>query len=379
MKKIFNKRTVLTLGGIFLVNCQFLQGAENLPLGVVIAKDPKRSDQFAQAIPFSKLDSFPNVVNVQTTNGSTLRLVAAQVVTVFTFPDPTENLLTAENFQIRAEMLRNLKAAAEKYPNARDALQSAIQSLELETNLGNQGNVRFDQRWHKKEDWERLVQMKHSTGVGESLTDLSGKKYNNTKVTAVEPDAIVISHEAGVAKIPFTQLPEEIRKKHGYDPMKAEAFARSREKEQALAMAEAVKKAEMAKKAEEENRSYSGLPRVKGVLTIREIESDLSSFVGTEFEIVGSIDVANYYNYNYDDASATHYCFQIQDTKGYNTAYVYVGKGTEFSEATRRDVLKSQNGLLGRFRIALFPSRYDPDQTDLMGELVGTSPPDAPE
>ena len=40
-----------------------------------------------------------------------------------------------------------------------------------------------------------------------------------------EPDGIVVTHSAGIVKIPFTELPEEYAKRFQYDAKKAKEFA----------------------------------------------------------------------------------------------------------------------------------------------------------
>ena len=54
-------------------------------------------------------------------------------------------------------------------------------------------------------------------------------------MTRVDPDGIAIEHAKGIAKIPFADLPEVMRKRFNYDPAKAEEFpkARAPQKEQA--------------------------------------------------------------------------------------------------------------------------------------------------
>jgi len=72
----------------------------------------------------------------------------------------------------------------------------------------------------------------------EDLTTTEGKVYKNVTVRKVEPDGISITHESGLAKIPFTKLPEEVQKRHGYDPAKGKAYAEEQAKKQARAEAE---------------------------------------------------------------------------------------------------------------------------------------------
>jgi hypothetical protein len=71
----------------------------------------------------------------------------------------------------------------------------------------------------------------------EDLTTTEGRVYKNVTVRKVEPDGLSISHESGLAKIPFTKLPKEVQEKHGYDPAKGKAYAEEQGKKQAAAEA----------------------------------------------------------------------------------------------------------------------------------------------
>lgn len=57
------------------------------------------------------------------------------------------------------------------------------------------------------------------------LVTVSGKRYKHARVGTVDPDGINYFFDGGVVKIPFTDLPEGIRKQYGYDPKAAAAFA----------------------------------------------------------------------------------------------------------------------------------------------------------
>lgn len=46
---------------------------------------------------------------------------------------------------------------------------------------------------------------------------VNGKEYTNVVVTAVEADGIKITHAAGISRIPFEQLDEEVKKIFGVD------------------------------------------------------------------------------------------------------------------------------------------------------------------
>lgn len=82
----------------------------------------------------------------------------------------------------------------------------------------------------------------------DKLTTLEGKTYTKVEVTKQSPADILISHEGGMARIPFSQLDAAtVKVLGGYDPKKAKEFA---EKEKAeLEAAEASLDAELAKLA----------------------------------------------------------------------------------------------------------------------------------
>ena len=74
-------------------------------------------------------------------------------------------------------------------------------------------------------------------GVGSKITVTltDGRRYSDATVTRVDPDGIAIEHAKGIAKVPFPNLPEDMRKRFNHDPAKAEEFrkARAPQKEQA--------------------------------------------------------------------------------------------------------------------------------------------------
>ena len=53
---------------------------------------------------------------------------------------------------------------------------------------------------------------------------LDGKTYTAAEVTKVEPDGLVINHDAGIARIPFEKLPHDLQKTFQFDPARAHAY-----------------------------------------------------------------------------------------------------------------------------------------------------------
>ena len=50
------------------------------------------------------------------------------------------------------------------------------------------------------------------------LITLSSNKYEKCRITKVDPSAITVLHSKGIARIPFSDLPEEWQQKYNYDP-----------------------------------------------------------------------------------------------------------------------------------------------------------------
>jgi hypothetical protein len=68
--------------------------------------------------------------------------------------------------------------------------------------------------------------------LGEDITTLSGKTYSNVTITRVEPDGITIKHSAGLIKLFFGELPEDVRARYGADPVKARNYQEERRLQQ---------------------------------------------------------------------------------------------------------------------------------------------------
>ena len=72
------------------------------------------------------------------------------------------------------------------------------------------------------------------------MKTLRGKPYTDCKVLKVDPDGLFFRHSRGMAKLSFSDLPEDIRNRFDYDSEEADKFVK---KHQAV-MAEVAKKRE---------------------------------------------------------------------------------------------------------------------------------------
>ena len=67
-----------------------------------------------------------------------------------------------------------------------------------------------------------------SLGHFDSLRTLDGQEFKNVRVRRIDPDGLSVFHSRGAAKIPFLQLPEDIRFQFGFDAEKAKEYAAAR-------------------------------------------------------------------------------------------------------------------------------------------------------
>lgn len=59
------------------------------------------------------------------------------------------------------------------------------------------------------------------------ITTKSGVAYTNCTITSVEPNSITFFHATGIAKIPFTDISDELQAKYNYNPTNAVAYTQS--------------------------------------------------------------------------------------------------------------------------------------------------------
>ncbi len=73
-----------------------------------------------------------------------------------------------------------------------------------------------------------------SAGLGDDFKTLDGKEYKNVTVSRAEPDGIVVTSDSGIIKLYFAELPQDVRAKFNYDPVKAREFAAADARQQQL-------------------------------------------------------------------------------------------------------------------------------------------------
>lgn len=120
-------------------------------------------------------------------------------------------------------------------------------------------------------------------------------------------------------------------------------------------------------KAEQEARAKAA-PKV---FTVKEVETDLPSFIGKTFILEGVIQVSDYYNYDYANAEKIVYSFTFQDETGRGHLYQLRSDG----EALRKQVLSAKGPIRGRFLVEILAGLKHPAGEGVMAQLRDWKPP----
>jgi hypothetical protein len=168
-------------------------------------------------------------------------------------------------------------------------------------------------------------------------------------------------------------LARERRGRLAEEERKAEAYrGRKRAEAESQRLAEEQRAREEAAEKEREEALATIRQLVHERPTIREVETDLPSFVGKMFVLEGALDVSSYYNWGYMDARESHYAFELSQGL-FNTAHLYMPRNTE-ARGIRETLLESESPLYGFFLVTMDASRYDSGSWEVMARLVGVVP-----
>jgi hypothetical protein len=64
-----------------------------------------------------------------------------------------------------------------------------------------------------------------SAAFSDDFKTVAGREYKNATVSRVEPDGIVLTNNAGISKVYFTELPKEVQERFGYNPQRAADYS----------------------------------------------------------------------------------------------------------------------------------------------------------
>ncbi|WP_075088941.1 hypothetical protein [Verrucomicrobium spinosum] len=123
--------------------------------------------------------------------------------------------------------------------------------------------------------WVVLQPCQAETPAGWDLLKIStGKEYRSVKVSAVEPDGLRITHADGVARVPYEQLPAEIREAFAFDPAKAELARVTRAKATADGKRELREKMQLQSEERKSQQRLENLEWVNRSLRVHQVLPD---------------------------------------------------------------------------------------------------------
>lgn len=105
-----------------------------------------------------------------------------------------------------------------------------------------------------------------SVALAEDFRTIKGKEYKNATVTRVDADGIVVRTKAGISRLYFGELPEDVQMRFGHDPAKIEAEAATKEKRIEEQKAAEQERAEREKNAESDLKRSLDQSQVKSPL-----------------------------------------------------------------------------------------------------------------
>ena len=102
-----------------------------------------------------------------------------------------------------------------------------------------------------------LAALSASLTLADDFKTIDGKEYKNAKVSAVEPDGIVLTTKSGISKVYFFELPKEVQERFHYDAAKASEFTTLQQT--AIAESNTVVEAQQQQEAEERGRRAAAI------------------------------------------------------------------------------------------------------------------------
>ena len=82
-----------------------------------------------------------------------------------------------------------------------------------------------------------MVMIGAMVAQADSTLTVGGVIYTNAVFGAVTPYAVTIKHSTGVAEVPLSELPDDLQKRFGYDPEKAQVYLQESTARQAALVA----------------------------------------------------------------------------------------------------------------------------------------------
>jgi hypothetical protein len=215
---------VLALGLFFANPGLRWSHGEERAVGQVVVVNEYEDPILAKVFLAKSYEDFGVIVNIGTGNGKKERITKKSIREVIPVPDLKGDFLHPQQFAVVAATLDRLVKLIEGYPQFREPLLPLGTELKFIADSGKQGLVR------EGGGWRPGVPMTPNPApvAATTIRDNSGREFRQARIKSVDPDGLLVSHEGGVTKIPFVDLPKDVQERHGYDPAKAVAFREAR-------------------------------------------------------------------------------------------------------------------------------------------------------
>jgi hypothetical protein len=176
--------------------------------GVVIFKLSDQSEEnSARGVAFLKLEQFPQVTNLTTPQGESLRLLNQRILKIVPSPDLTRSTITDElGMASLRNKLEEITALQQQFPRTKEELEPLRAEYDRALQMIDSGNVLVAGRWMSREAYQREM------AAGQAKTvDLvvDGKPFSAAKVRGLNGTSVVIAHSGGVASVPAEKLTDE--------------------------------------------------------------------------------------------------------------------------------------------------------------------------
>jgi hypothetical protein len=215
---------VLTVSLAFAKLGPLCSHAEGITVGQVVVVNEYDDPILAKIHLAKTYGDFGVIVNVGTGDGKKERLTKKSIREVIPVPDLKSDFLHPQQFTAVGDTLNRLAKLLETYPQFREVLLPLGTELKLIWDSGTQGLVREGGSWRPEAPMTPSPPQVAAT----TIRDNSGREFRQARIKTVDPDGLLVSHEGGVTKVPFVDLPKEIQERYGYDPEKAVAFREAR-------------------------------------------------------------------------------------------------------------------------------------------------------
>lgn len=174
---------------------------------LIVLKRGQILDEHSPAMEYSKVDyESAFALKVILPNGQTVTVPKNQLGLVFSYPDPAAVLDAPSDIEaLNAKRAEALTLAA-KYPKAKPYVDRLVAQIDADVGRLTAGQVRYRGVWQARTSTPSAP----SAIAGGNNIVVNGATYQRVTVTRIDNGTVSISHDGGVARIPFADATPEL-------------------------------------------------------------------------------------------------------------------------------------------------------------------------